>query len=283
MGRRPLLLALLLSVLAAEPAAARPQRIVSLDLCTDQLVLALAAPEQIAAVSWLARDCTLSGRCEQAAGVPAHHGTGEELVAAEADLVVVGRHAARGALAVARARGLPVLELDSPVTLDGIGEQIMRLGNALGQPARAAALMASFEQRLKDLPAPPPPPLRPLAALYQAHGTTIGPGTLVDSVFRRAGLANLADGADTAARGYLPLEELVWRAPDLLVVEQEGADPPSLAEGMLRHPALLASFGPARRAVVPQRLWICAGPDVALAVERLVAARLALGEPDGAR
>ncbi|MDX6749823.1 ABC transporter substrate-binding protein [Geminicoccaceae bacterium 1502E] len=278
MARRPAALAFLMAVLVAATAAARPARVVSLDLCTDQLVLALAEPGQIAAVSWLARDCTLSLRCAQAGDVPVHYGTGEELVAASADLVVVGRHAARGAVSVARARGLPVLELDSPRDLEEMRAQLLRMGEALGQPGKAAAMAAELDTRLAGLPPPPAPAERPVAVLYQANGTTVGPGTLVDAVFERAGLANLAGRAGSAAYGYLPLELLVRHAPDLLVVEREDAWPPSLAEQMIRHPALGALFGPDRRVVVPQRLWICGGMGNLEAVERLAQARHAVAE-----
>ncbi len=46
---------------ADELPGARPERVVSLNLCTDELLLQLADPQQIAALSWLARVPHLTG------------------------------------------------------------------------------------------------------------------------------------------------------------------------------------------------------------------------------
>ena len=54
-GPRLLAAALLAGSLTSE-AAAKPRRVVSLNLCTDQLVLMLAEAANVAAVSYLSRD-----------------------------------------------------------------------------------------------------------------------------------------------------------------------------------------------------------------------------------
>src|SRR3712207_4435627 len=47
--------ALAISLALASPAGAAPRRVASLNLCTDELLLMLAAPEQIASVTHLAQ------------------------------------------------------------------------------------------------------------------------------------------------------------------------------------------------------------------------------------
>ncbi|MFJ5370292.1 hypothetical protein ACIPIA_13815, partial [Bosea sp. CER48] len=82
----------------APTAAAKPARIVSLNMCTDELVLRLAAPERIASVTWLSRDPRNANMGEAARAVGINHGLVEEVLAARPDLVVAGavyyRHAA---------------------------------------------------------------------------------------------------------------------------------------------------------------------------------------------
>src|SRR3954447_6108984 len=63
-----------------------PHRIVSANLCTDQLVLALADPGQIASLSPFARDRDLSFLAERAAAFPMNRGTGEDIFRVDADL-----------------------------------------------------------------------------------------------------------------------------------------------------------------------------------------------------
>src|SRR5262245_65663910 len=58
----------------------KPKRIVSLNLCTDELVLRLAEPRNIAAVTWLARLPNASNVAERAAMVPINHGLAEEVI-----------------------------------------------------------------------------------------------------------------------------------------------------------------------------------------------------------
>ena len=74
---------------AALPAAAKPQRVVSINLCADQLLVALAAPGQIAALSPLARDKRLSYVAGAARSLPVHRGTAEDIVKTQADLVLI--------------------------------------------------------------------------------------------------------------------------------------------------------------------------------------------------
>lgn len=73
---------------------------ISLNLCTNQLLLELADPQSIASVTSLARDCSISAQCNTAATVPINYGTAEELLAARPDLVLAGstRRARRSAL-----------------------------------------------------------------------------------------------------------------------------------------------------------------------------------------
>ena len=54
--RLALLFALILSLAPAAPAGAAPLRVVSINLCTDQLAMLLAAPGQLVSVTHLARD-----------------------------------------------------------------------------------------------------------------------------------------------------------------------------------------------------------------------------------
>src|SRR5690348_4552850 len=80
-----------LMLLAATPALADPpRRIASFNLCADQLVVALADSNQIAALSPYARDDHLSVVAERARHFPALSWSAEGTVALSPDLVLVG-------------------------------------------------------------------------------------------------------------------------------------------------------------------------------------------------
>ena len=75
---RALAALVLAGVIGAGNAA--PQRIVSLNLCADELVLRLAAPGTVKSVTWLARDPALSNVSALAQDVPVNRGLAEDVV-----------------------------------------------------------------------------------------------------------------------------------------------------------------------------------------------------------
>lgn len=254
----------------ASPAAAMPRRVVSLNLCTDQLTLALAAPGQLASVTWLARDPAVSAEWQRAADIPVNHGLAEEVVAMTPDLAFAGRHTARMAVTLLRRLGVRVVDFVVPGSLDDVRAQIREAAAALDRREAGEAAVARFDA---GLPAPPAGP-RPVAVVYQPNGATVGAGSLIDAVLARAGFANLATTLGLDNYGRLPLDVLIAGRPDLLVVGElrEGA---SLAEAMTRHAALGRYWRDRAVLEMPQSLWICGGPFTAQAVARLAAWRAA--------
>jgi len=240
-------------LLAPAPARAA-QRVVSLNLCTDQM-LVLLAPRQVAALSPLARDPALSFVAPQAARLPIVRPTAEAVLRLHPTLVLAETYGAQATVALLEQEGVPILRLGMPRDFAGIRRQTMRLATRLGVPARGAALIAAMDATLRTLPRPTH---RVTALSWQPRGYTAGPGTLMDAVLRAAGLA------DTGTGRYIGLEALLRHPPDLLVLPQ-GSPYPSLATNLLDNPAI-ASIP---RRAVPMPLTICAGPFTAKAAAML--------------
>ena len=57
----------------------RPARIVSINMCTDELLLRLVDRDRIASVTWLSQDGRNANMAEVAATIPANHGLAEEV------------------------------------------------------------------------------------------------------------------------------------------------------------------------------------------------------------
>ncbi|PWR19626.1 ABC transporter substrate-binding protein [Zavarzinia compransoris] len=259
-------LAFLAAVLAGTAATAAPQRIVSINLCADELVLQLADRAQVASVSFLSRDPAGSNVAALAATVPVNHGQAEEIIASRPDLVLAGRYTTRGTVALLKQVGLSVVELDAPATFDEVTAQIRAVAALLGHAERGEAMVAAMMAGLAAVT----PVERPLRALVlRPNGFTVGQGSLVDHLMRRAGLVNL--GADPVLATYreLPLEALVLAKPDLVILDEEEVPAPALAYDVLRHPVLRNMPNRMQAAGLPSRLWTCAGPAVVEAVARL--------------
>ena len=246
---------------------AAPQRIVSLNLCADELVLRLAAPGAVKSVTWLARDPAFSNVAALAHTVPVNRGLAEDIVPLAPDLVIVGAYTTRTAVGLLRRLGVPVLELGVPASVDEALAQITTVAAALGTPAAAAQLIADIRARLAALPGPGP--TQPIAAVYQPNGFTIGQGSLINDLLSRAGLRNLAVEQRIDNYGALPLELLLLAQPDLLIMNAADDRGPALAYEVLRHPALVRRFSAARIVSVPSAWWSCPGPRLVDAVQRL--------------
>ena len=71
---------LLLFILTPAIAETRPQRIVSMNLCTDQLLMMLADREQIISLSYAAADPNQSLVADKVGDIPLNYGHAEEVV-----------------------------------------------------------------------------------------------------------------------------------------------------------------------------------------------------------
>jgi iron complex transport system substrate-binding protein len=274
--RRPLDTALLVAIAimlvpAALGAAGIPKRIVSLNLCTDELVLRLADRSNIASITWLSKDRISANVVDLAADVPVNHGLAEEIVPLDPDLVVAGTFTARTAVAMLKATRFQVTEFGVAHSLADVRSGIRKMAALVGEPARGEALVASFDERLAEI-GPPAPGRRPTALVFNANGFTVGAGTLVDDIMTRAGLDNVAAHMKLGNYSQLPLEIAVRSDVDVLIISARRDGPPSLATALLDHP-VLSKLGPKSHLVVlPTNLWSCGGPEVAEAVARLRAA-----------
>lgn len=265
---RRLLAALALASVATVCAAgveSPPQRVVSLNLCTDLLLLEIAGPTQIAGLTALARDPALSPYAAAAARLPVTHVQGEALLALAPDLILATPQAAVSTVALLRQLGLRVELLPPPTTVDELRQTLRRIGELLGQTPRAEALIASID----PIAAPP----AGSAWLLQAGGHTPGTASLGHALLLQAGLRDLAQHTPYASGGFVPLERLLSARADVLVLSTSTGRANSLAEQFLAHPALAHTS--ARHVPLDESLWACGSAQFAQGVSRLRAALIA--------
>lgn len=249
---------------SAPEAPAAPDRIVSINLCTDQLVLALADRRQIAGLTRNAIDPEMSGAAITARGLPLLGNSAEQILAIDPDLVV-GMPASRSAaLAALPRRTYPLLDVDNATTLDQIYASIRQTAKAVGHVGRGEALVARMQAELADLPKPG---RGRVAAHYQRRGYMTGTGTLVDELIGRAGLVNLARKLGKPPLSQLSLEEMVAAQPDFLIVESATDTVTDQGSEMLHHPALKRI----PRIRVPEAWTVCGSPEYARAARAIVA------------
>ena len=249
----------------------QPQRVVSLNLCSDQLVMMLAGPERIAAVSHLARDPKLSVLYQNASQLPITHGQAEEVLLLKPDLVVSGSHHVSATVDILKRLGLKVEEFPAANSFADIRTNVRRMGRLLGETEKAEDLIAKLDARLQRIAARRRQRAA-LAALFYANSYTSGKDTLASEVVELAGFENLASRLGLTGIGELPLEILVMEQPDL-VVTGLSYRAPALAQEVFSHPALSYLEKTSGKTAVAENLWICGTPLTVEAVEALAVAR----------
>lgn len=257
------------TVIGAQPAMTAPS-VVSLNVCTDQLAMLLAAPGQLLSVSMLSRDPTLSYLHDEAGNWPTNRGLSEEVLQRDPDVVVTGTFTLHNTTALLRRLGYQVAEFSPAVSLDDIRKNIRRMGQLLRREDAADALVRQFDTALDDAEsvAACHAVRRPDMLTFGPNGITAGKGTLQDAVIEAAGFNNLGARRGASGLNYIPLETMLSMRPDIVLVP-DNRSAPSLAERAFRHPALKALLKDVEHGAVESALWSCGGPFTAKAVQTL--------------
>ena len=246
-----------------------PARVVSINLCTDQLAMLLAAPGQLVSVSTMAREPESSALAHVAADWPVNSGTAEEVFTLRPDLVLAGRYATRSTVDLLRRLGVEVVEFTPETSFDDVRATIARMGRVLGRQDAARDMLRAFDAGLAGLQRDPGD--NPAtAAIYGANGYVPGVRTLASDILAAAGMKNLATELGMAVSGNLSLERLILARPDVVIrpARYGGA---SRAEAILDHPVLRNLPMPKGAMTGPE--WVCPTPMLLNAVAEMVALR----------
>ncbi|WOI58374.1 ABC transporter substrate-binding protein [Palleronia sp. LCG004] len=250
-----------------------PRRVVSINVCTDQLAMMLAGKDQLVSVSFIASDPRMSAMTDEAAAYPENHGRAEEIYLLAPDLVLAGIFSRTATVEMLRRLGIPVETFEDAESLSDIPGLIRQMGRALGREAEAQAIVAEFERDLATLRAEPEG-LAPRAALYAPNGYAAGKTGLSGEILAAAGFDNAA--GETGGR--MPLEQLAMADPDL-VLTSETYPGASRAEEILDHPVLDAFNTEGRTGRIRGAERVCGTPHVLRAIADLAALRRAHDTP----
>jgi iron complex transport system substrate-binding protein len=254
--------------LSFAPARAAGPRIVSMNVCTDQLVIALADPEQILGLSRFSRDA--SWTADGARRYPILSGGAEDILVLKPDIVLASLFDKRSTRELLKAHGVHVVEFAVPQNLDESKIQIREMGEIVGHPDRATREIARLDAALA----------RARQAVAEKHyrvlplsrrGWVAGSDSFVSSLLGETGLFNAAGDLGFGTGGFASLEAIVNVKPDFLLVSQAGDDARDDGQAFLLHPALARFYPPTKRIVIPERMTECGGVLLAQALDALVA------------
>ena len=202
---------------------ARPHRIVTLSMSTDEVMLGLVPPEDMAAVNGLLDDPVSSNVVDLAKKVERRVGnpTVEELVALSPDLVIVPDWGDLAIVPSLREAGLTVVVCKGARNLAEIKETIVLLAQAAGVPERGEKLLAMMDEHLKGIE-------KKVSAIPESERKTVvlislmsgygGIGSSFDDACCYAGVKNGRSALGIRDGQVMTKEQLVEINPDILFV-----------------------------------------------------------------
>ncbi|HQQ63515.1 MAG TPA: ABC transporter substrate-binding protein [Pseudomonadales bacterium] len=241
----------------------KPQRIVSLGLCTDQLLLMMVDHTRIAAITKDSKDPFISYMAAQTADVENHNTTAEDIIRHQPDLVVSTSFGSPDTIRILKRLGYRVEVIPLPTKVDDIYPLLRQFGAWLGENEKAEAMVSSVRQRIAATEATLANVPAETAVMYSPNGLVIGGDTLEDDILHRAGYRNLAAEAGIKFFQAISLETLMLWKPEKILLENGVNNRDSLAHAYIYHPAIRDLVGAGNTVEMPPHLRDCFGPMTA--------------------
>src|ERR1700733_10271111 len=248
--------AIVLLLCMGQAMAAPPHRIMSLTVCTDELLMDLAPPSRIDSISYLSREKAALKLWPEAARLPVNHNSAEEILTERPDLVLTLVYASTDMRGLLEKSGIRFLEVPQAGNFDQIRAVTRMVGDAIGEHERAEQLIARMDATLRELATGKPKQTIRVAG-WGGGGFVPGGDTLFNAVLDKAGGGNIA-----RRDSYYDVESLIAAKPDILAFADDYIDTPSLRRDQDDHPLLMRLFAN-RRVVYPAAYFGCGTPESA--------------------
>lgn len=243
------------AVASSDRADSPPRHVMSLSMCTDDLLLELLPPERIASITYYSRDPGISRQWPAAAKVRINWGTAEEVLEEKPDLVLAGTYTTPATRSVLKKLGWPLLEVPPAVNFDEIRAVTRQVARALKEEAAGEVLIAKMDTTLRELAASMPAQNMRVAA-WGEGGSIPGKGTLFDAILTAAGGINIAATLDAGAYTSFDVEQLIAAHPDILAYASNVSDTPGLNTQLAQHPVIRKLYS-GKSVMYPSALYNC--------------------------
>lgn len=244
-----------------------PQHVMSLSMCTDDLLLELLPVQRIASVTYYARKPGNSQLWPQAASIPVNHGTAEEVLATHPDLVLAGSFTTPATRRLLSEMHFDLLEVPPANDFDEIRQITRRVAHVLQRDEAGEALIARMDATLSSLSQHKLPRDIRVAA-WGEGGSIPGRGTLFDAILRAAGGINVAPSNSARAYTSFDVEQLLAARPDVIAYPSDVGTTAGRNTAAALHPLLMKLYA-GKRVAYSGALYSCGTPASAEAARAL--------------
>ncbi|MBO8142861.1 MAG: ABC transporter substrate-binding protein [Firmicutes bacterium] len=198
---------------------APPQRIFSVGLALDNILLTIADPARVVGVTRYAADPEWSYVADRVAEhmVLVDQLNAEQVLAAEPDIVLAAIWNNPDVVRQLEDLGVTIYLFTDFGTVAGTLDNIRRIGEITGEDERAQALIDEFHRRYGRLAMAIAGRPRPRVLSLDASWGTVGPGMTIHDIIELAGGINAA--AEAGVRGWqtIDAEAVIRLNPDVII------------------------------------------------------------------
>ena len=234
-----------------------PKKILSVNLCADQMLIALAPRDKVVALGPFSRDPTLSFFSQRAKTFPQLRARSEALIQIEADAIAVGPFDNAFMRQIMRRRQIDEIVVGRWTSTQEVLRGVASFAKTIGESAAGEKLIDEIKTSLESLQGVIDSKPSPSFLMLHRRGF-VGEGGLVSELLELAGLIDAAKGH---ASRFLSVESVIALRPSLLVVSGRNLKPEDRGLELLEHPALARLYPSERRITTPDVLTSCGGPS----------------------
>jgi len=232
-------------------------RIASLNLCTDEYLLLLARPGEVASVSYLSQDPQESPLWPTARAYKGNRGSLEDVLAMRPTIILTMGGGGRATKLIAPRLHIKAIDLPFGSSLDDVERNLRVVATALGEPQRATPWIEQIKQLRRTLPR------QPYDSIFiSGHGDSLSPGSLGAQWLQLAGFRQRA-----LPGGKATLETLLTHPPSYLIRSNYRSGEMSGGLRWLDHP--IVRHAASKQLVADGRRWTCLGPLMIGEIKRL--------------
>jgi len=214
-----------------------PQRIISLTLGSDEMLLGLVDTNRVLALTKYADDEGISNVSAEAAGVVERVSMDkiENIIALKPDMVILDTWADAKYVKQLRDAGITVYVFKTPSNIDEQKATILEFAHITGAEAKGQEIVNWMDTKLKDVESK-------LAQLKDDEKLTVmdygemgssGKGTNVDDIMTRAGLINVVARAGMENWPTISKEKIIEFNPDIMILPSWYYDKANSLQGMI--------------------------------------------------
>jgi len=229
-----------------EEKIAPPSRILSLDLCTDWMLVKFAKRSQVLALSPLVHQYPVDW---MNSSWPTHDGSLEQILELKPDLVITGEYNALQLRQRLQELGVNVAILELPRNLDQVTQYEKHFLSLIGDSSKQIQEPVIPKTKANSYN------MRPRLLLLGANGIGTGQQTFENDVIQHAGWANYLKAKGNVS---LDLEKIVTDPPDAIL--WSGSPSRALSNLFAQHPLLKQTIPKDHWLTTEHWKWRCPGP-----------------------